>query len=269
MESHKQSEEVLYHREGQLAVVTLNRPAKYNAINMGVKQGLVRAFSQAQKDKEVRAVLLTGNGKGFCAGADMSELAMIKDEDGTIYDVRDDLMINYNSVIKMIIHMEKPVICGINGPVAGAGIGIALACDYKVMAATASMRYAFVNIALVPDAGSSWFLVRAVGYTKAMEIITGGEKIPADECLRLGLINQVIPSELFKDGSVAFAQKIANGPTAAIVGTKRILNFALNNGLFDTIDYEALEQIKVIGKRDNREGVMAFMEKRKPDFKGE
>ncbi len=258
------AEAVLYEKKDNIAIITLNRPQKYNAINLSLKEGILDALAKAQNDDAIGAVVLTGNGKGFCAGADLADFR----QEATPHDVRNDLMLYYANIVKRIIEMNKPVICGINGPVAGAGIGFALACDFKIMAETASMRYAFINIALVPDAGSSWFLLRAVGYTKAMEIISGGEKIPSDECLRLGLVNKVVARDQVFEETIALATKLANGPTNALARTKEILNYGLTHGLNDTMDFEARQQAHCIGQPDNQEGIRAFLQKRKPNFTG-
>lgn len=245
-----------------VGTITLNRPDKYNALNQAIKTELMHALLEMQKDKSVKVVILTGSGKGFCAGADLSDFGGNITPD----DVHTDLQQNYGGIIRHIIHMDKPIICAINGPVAGAGIGIALACDYKVMAETASLRYAFVNIALVPDAGSSWFLLKTVGYSKAMEIITGGEKISAQECLKLNIVNKVVPTDQVSEVAMEWASKLAKGPAKAIAGTKRILQHAMNHGLMETMDLEAREQRNCILGKDNMEGITAFMQKRSPNF---
>ncbi len=253
-----------YSVDGKVGVIKLNRPDKYNAITHGLKDDMLKVLGVIQNDKNIRAVILTGNGKGFCAGADLTDFAGPM----TPYDVENDLKLTYANVVKRITGLHKPVIAAINGPVAGAGIGFALACDFMIMADTASMRYAFINIALVPDAGSSWFLTRAVGYHKAMEIICGGEKIPASECLTLGLVNKVVPVDDIMENAMAFANKLANGPTAAYVSTKKVLRYAVTHGLNDTIDKESEEQALNILGQDNMEGIQAFLEKRTAEFKG-
>jgi len=253
-----------YFVEGKVGIIRLNRPKKYNAITHELKLEMLDVLGVIQNDKNVRAVILTGNGKGFCAGADLTGFSGPM----TPYDVENDLKYTYANVVKRIRGLHKPVIAAINGPVAGAGIGLALACDFMIMAETASMRYAFINIALVPDAGSSWFLTRAVGYHKAMEIICGGEKIPASECKDLGLISKVVPVDQIMDEAMSFANKMADGPTAAYVSTKKVLRYAVTHGLNDTIDKESEEQALNILGSDNMEGVQAFLEKRTAEFKG-
>lgn len=253
-----------YSVEDKVGIIRLNRPDKYNAITQELKEDMLNVLGVIQNDANVRAVILTGNGKGFCAGADLTSFSGAM----TPKDVENDLKMTYANIIKRMKGLHKPIIAAINGPVAGAGLGFALACDFLIMADTASMRYAFINIALVPDAGSSWFLTRAVGYHKAMEIICGGEKIPAAECKNLGLVSKVVPVGEIMNEAMTFANKMANGPTAAYVSTKKVLRYAVTHGLNDTIDKESEEQALNILGSDNMEGIQAFLEKRKPEFKG-
>jgi len=257
-------ETIEYRTEGKVGVLTLARPENYNAITHQMKNDLLVVLGIIQNDKNIRSLVITGKGKGFCAGADLTGFTGPM----TPYDVENDLNLTYANVVKRIVNLNKPVIAAINGPVAGAGLGFALACDFLYMADSASMRYAFINIALIPDAGSSWFLTQAVGYHKAMQIICGGEKIPAKECQRLGLVHTVAAVDTLFDEALAFAQKLADGPTAAYVGTKRLLRHAVTHGLNDTIDKESQEQSLCILGEDNIEGVQAFLEKRKPQFSG-
>ena len=257
--------EVLLEKGEGIAVITLNRPDAYNGITMNLKRALMDALNKVHKDKAVKAVVLTGAGRGFSAGADLAGFI----EGITPEDARDDLNMTYKVIVKMITEMDKPVIAALNGTFAGAGIGFALACDLKYMADSAKMRFAFINIALVPDAGSSWFLIQAVGYTKAFEIITEGEKIKASECLSLGIVNKVIPQEEVLPTAIAKAKAMANGPTKAYAETKKLLRFARTAGLSDTMAKEAELQANVILGHDNMEGARAFLEKRAPKFIGE
>ena len=256
---------ILYERVGKVGVITFNRPDYYNAMDSQMKRLLIETLMKAQNDSKARALVITGNGRGFSAGADLLEMT-----NGSItkHDVQNDLFSTYSVIVKQIVEMDKPVIAAINGTVAGAAIVIALACDYKIMAAEAKLRYAFINIGLVPDAGSTWFLAREVGYTKAMEIITGGEKIPAVECLEMGLVNATAPTEHVLQTAMALAEKLADGPTNAIGRTKKVLHYAMNHDLYQTMNEEARQQKDCIFGYDHREGTDAFLQKRSPRFIG-
>ncbi|MEM6319003.1 MAG: enoyl-CoA hydratase-related protein [Bacteroidota bacterium] len=262
----EKSDTVLLRKEGKVAVITLNRPSRYNAITMELKQAFLHALTDIQQDDAIKAIVLTGNGKGFCAGADMGDLQQSGNADPKL--IRDDLIMVYGNIVRLIMQSEKPVIAAINGPVAGAGLGFALACDLRIMAEHANMRYAFINIGLVPDAGSTWFLTRQVGYSKALELIIEGEKIPADECLQLGLTNKVCAVDELMEKAMTWANRLANRPTVAIGATKRTLNFAMVNDLYNTIVKEAEEQMPLFATHDHKEGVAAFVGKRAPQFLG-
>ncbi len=257
--------DVLLQTGEGIAIITLNRPDAYNGITTDMKRALIEALNKCSREVEVKAIVLTGEGRGFSAGADLAGFM----GDITPLDVRDDLNGTYNVIVKMITEMDKPIIAAINGTFAGAGIGFALACDLKYMSADAKMRYAFINIALVPDAGSSWFLVKAVGYTKAFEIITGGEKIAAAECLSMGIINKTMSQEEVLPTAIAQAKKMAQGPTKAYAQSKKLIRYAMTHGLSDTMAMEAELQANVILGHDNMEGARAFLEKRAPKFIGE
>ncbi len=256
---------VLKEIKDGVGVITLNRPDVYNAMNTEVKLLISEILTEFSQDPAVRSIVVTGSGRGFCSGADLSEMASRP----TGQQVFDDLTTLYYAIIKKLSLMHKPVIGAINGPMAGAGIGLGLACDYKIMTKSASMKFAFANISLVSDAGSTWFLARSVGYTKALEIIYSGEKVSAEECHRLGLINQLAEDqEDLMEKAMDLAQRLGKKAPLAYDATKKAINFALNNGLLDTVVYEAELQKSLITSDDNKEGVMAFMEKRAPNFSG-
>lgn len=259
-----QTKTVLYRKEDKVGIITLNRPNNYNAINDDLLKDFGEALDAAMVDKEVRAVVVHGSGRGFCAGADLAG-----NLGRTPRQVRDHLNMNYGNVIRRLAEMEKPVIAAIHGSMAGAGIGFGLACDFRIMADNANLRYAFINIGLTPDAGSSWFLVQAVGLAKAMEIAAGGEKIPAQECLRLGLTTKVVPKDELMEAAMEMANYWAERPTLGFALTKKTLRYAANHSLLDTIAYEAEQQVIGLSSHDFQEGGKAFMEKRKPNFIGE
>lgn len=255
---------VLYKKEGKVAIITLNRPKFYNAVNHELTLGLLDAVNKAEKDRSVHAVILTGNGKGFCAGADMSGFS----EQLTPEEIRDYINMYYSNIVRRIQNLNKMVIGAINGPVAGVGIAFALACDVRVMADTANMRYAFINIGLGPDGGSGWFLARTVGYAKAIEIAVEGEKIPANRCLDLHLTNKVVPAEDLMKVTMEWANKLADRPLIGVGVTKRDLHYSMNHNLFESINFEAEQQVFALKSEDHKEGVMAFLQKRKPNFTG-
>jgi enoyl-CoA hydratase/carnithine racemase/acyl dehydratase len=254
---------VLYSKEGKVGVITLNRPERYNGINKQLLDAFSIALDKAKMDKGVRAVVLHGNGKGFCAGADLVGGTSLKPA-----QIRDFLNKNYGDVIRRLSELEKPVIAAIHGSAAGAGLGFALGADFRVMGQSANMRYAFINIGLAPDAGSSWFLTRAVGYSKALEIATEGEKIPAEECLRLGLTNKMVADDQLMDTAMNWAKKLAERPTLAFALTKKDIKYGMTHGLLDTIAYEAEQQVQALSSLDHKEGVISFIQKRAPKFIG-
>lgn len=254
---------IQYTVKDHIATIKMNRPERYNAINQDFIDELLDALNHARHDTSVKCIVLTGAGKGFCAGADMSGFNNI-----TAQEVRDYLNTHYTSMIRRIVEMNKPMIAAINGPAAGAGIGLALACDFKVMSETANIRYAFINIGLAPDNGSSWFLAQAVGYSKALEIAVEGEKIPASECLRLGIVSKVYPADQMLEEAYAWAKRLAVRPLIGFAATKRDMRFASQNGLFDTMAYEAEQQMPCLESEDHQEGLQAFLEKREAVFNG-
>lgn len=258
-------ETLLYDIDGGVLTITLNRPESYNACNEQLTTDLQEALKNAERDAAVRAIVLTGAGKAFCSGQDLKEAP----EPGTKRSLSDSLQRRYNPIIRKLTSMPKPIIAALNGVAAGAGCSLALACDLRVASENASLLQAFVNIGLVPDSGSSYFLARIVGYSRAFEIATLGEKIPAQRALELGLVNQVVPEGELMDAAYALARRYAQGPTRAYGYIKKMLHRAGHSSLDEALDYEVFMQEAAGRTRDYTEGVQAFVEKRKAAFTGE
>ena len=257
-------ETILYHIQDNVAVITMNRPGRRNAMNAALNRDLLAGFEEAAADDEARAVIVTGAGRGFCAGADLA-LFQPRPTADQVYEM---IISSYQPMMDMVTCMKKPVIAAVNGVAAGAGASLALACDLRVMAHDASMMMAFSNIGLVPDAGATWFLTRLVGYSRAYEIAAEGHRIPADRCLELGLTNKVVPAEQLHIIALAWARKLAERPTLALGLTKHAMQHAQLHDLASTIEYEASLQKQTIPSHDFMEGVMAFVQKREPKFQG-
>jgi enoyl-CoA hydratase/carnithine racemase len=255
---------VLFEIEKGVATITFNRPERYNAVNQDLVDGLSESLLKCQQDQSIRAVVITGNGRGFCAGADLSVFA----ENTTPEQRRDYIIDQYQPLMEQFFFLKKPIIGAINGTAAGVGAAFALACDFRIMSPESGILYAFVNIGLGPDGGASWLLSRQVGYSKAFEIAISGKKVPADECLQLGLTNRLVESEVLVKEATSWARELAIRPTLAIGIAKQDLFFSMDNSLKDTIAFEAEKQIDAFKSHDLKEGVSAFMEKRDPNFIG-
>ena len=254
---------LLYDLQNSILTITMNRPEVYNALNEMMKKELNDAFREAEKDPAVRCVVLRGAGeKAFCSGQDL------KEHQGQKRSLKESLQKGYNPLIRKMRGIEKPVIGMINGVAAGAGLSIALACDLRIMADTAKLIEVFVRIALIPDSGSHWMLPRLVGMAKAFEYSALGDDIPAAEAERVGLVNRVVPAPELEKETMALAHRLAQAPTRTIGLIKRTLNKALTSDLDTLLDYEATIQEVASQTEDHREGLAAFLEKRKAVFKG-
>lgn len=254
---------VLYEKKGNVAYITLNRPDVFNAFNDDQSYQLQDALKQATRDAEVRVVVLTGAGKAFCSGQDLKAIAGSKNR-----SLSDSLYKRYNPIIRAMREMPKPIICRLNGVAAGAGASLALACDFIIAADHASLIEVFVNVGLVPDSGSSYFLPRAVSPARAFEMCTMASKITAQQALEYGMINRVVAADQLDEEVGKVADYYAQAPTLAIGMIKKMLNKATYSDLDTMLQYEAYCQEIAGRSEDYREGVTAFNEKRKPGFTG-
>ena len=250
--------------ENGVATLTLNRPEVFNSFNREMAFLLQDEFDACEKDETVRAIILTGNGKAFCAGQDIGEITN-PDLNPGFKKILDD---HYNPIISRIRSIEKPIICGVNGVAAGAGANIALACDVVIASDKASFIQAFSKIGLIPDSAGTFFLPRLIGFGKASAIMMLGDKISAEKAEQMGMIYSVVSSEMLMDEVNTTALKLANMPTKALGLTKRLLNESMNNDLDSQLKLESKLQIESASTEDYSEGVAAFVEKRKPNFKG-
>lgn len=259
-----QLDTVLYEIESGIATVTMNRPSVLNALDAGLARDLAHALASAAKDPEVRCVVLTGAGRGFCAGADLGAVMT----QGTSIPVGEILRERYHPVVEAITQMEKPVVASVNGAAAGAGASVAMACDFRIAAANAKFIQAFIKIGLAPDCGSTYFLPRLVGFAKAMELAMTGDVVTADDALRLGLVTRVVPAESLAEETRAFAATLAAGPTRAFGLTKKVLAYGATHDLGPALEFEAEVQEQLALTQDAIEGIVAFNEKRAPAYRG-
>jgi len=248
-----------------VCTITLDRSDVLNALNDTLTDELAQALKDASRDKEVRVVVITGSGRAFSSGQDLTDLKE-KYVPGHEPHLGEDLRRRYNPIIKTIHSMEKPVIAAINGVAAGAGCSLALACDLRIASEDASFIEVFVNVGLIPDSGSTWFLPRLVGLGRAMELCCTGRKVEADEALAIGMVNQVVPSEDLEEAVAKMAKRLASLPAKAISLTKRLLNQSFDHDLTEQLAQESYAQETAGRTHDHFEGVVAFIEKRKPNF---
>lgn len=260
------SDVVLESIENGVLKLVLNRPAKLNAFNEEMHLALRTGFERARDDDEVRAVILTGAGRGFCAGQDLG------DRDPRKADAPPDLGYTldnfYNPNLRLIRSLEKPVICAVNGVAAGAGANIALACDIVLAAKSARFVQAFSKIGLVPDAGGSWSLTRLLGEARAKALALTAEPLDAEKAVEWGLIWKAVEDHQLVDEATELAERLAAGPTKGLGMTKMLIQAASDNDLNAQLDLERDSQRIAGASEDYREGVIAFLDKRKPEFKG-
>ena len=250
--------------EDKVLTLTLNRPEKYNSFTEPMAEELQEALEDAAQNEKVRCVLLTGSGKAFCAGQDLPEVV----DKGEDYELGVTVRGSYNPIIKAIRYLEKPVVCAVNGTAAGAGANIAFACDIILASDQAVFVQSFSKIGLIPDSGGTFMLPRLVGLQRANIMYMMDEKISPDQAVDMGLIYKAVEHEKLMGEARGVAEKLASLPTKGFGLYKRAVNKSLNNNLDEQLEMEADLQTEAGNTHDYHEGVQAFLEKRKPEFKG-
>lgn len=253
--------DLVYQVENGVAWLRLNRPQSRNAINATMRGALAEAVKRAERSPEVRAVVVTGEGQAFCAGADVREF---QERTGVVEAIRGE----YELILQHLQGMPKPTIAAVNGAAAGIGASLAFACDLRYAVPEASFVEAFVKIGLAVDGGASWLLPRLIGTGKALEMCYTGEPLGAEEALRLGLVNRLLGPEELEPAVRRLAERLASGPAAALGAIKRSVNFAMSASLEEAMEFEFELQGVMMETEDFREGVSAFLEKRSPKFGG-
>lgn len=249
-----------------LAILTLDRPDRLNSFNTQMHAEVKQVFKDIKRDETIRCLLITGNGRGFCAGQDLSDRAVSVGDEAP--DLSASIENNYNPLIRAITSLPLPVICAVNGVAAGAGANIALACDLVLAAKSASFIQSFNKLGLVPDSGGTWMLPKLVGYARAMRLCLLGEKITADAALEMGMISQVCENEQLLEEAIILGKQLAKAPTMGLGLIKRAIQASNNNSFDQQLDLERDLQ-GIAGRSDDyREGVAAFMAKREPNYTG-
>jgi 2-(1,2-epoxy-1,2-dihydrophenyl)acetyl-CoA isomerase len=260
-------EQITVERDGAVERITLNRPDKLNALTQVMSDELGDAFHRLRDDPSVRAVLLTGAGRGFCSGQDLTEFEASY-RAGERPDIETHLERTYHRLIPIIVDTPQPVVAAVNGVAAGAGVSLAVACDIRVASDEARFTQAFVKIGLIPDSGGTWLLPRVVGHARALELSLTGDVIAAPAALDMGLVTRVFPADAFGEEAGALAARLAALPTRALAATKRLMREALTADLDTALAAEGKAQAQMAQTEDHLEGVMAFAEKREPRFEG-
>jgi len=250
--------------ENGVGIITLNRPDKFNSFVRQMAFDLQARLDECEANKEVRSIYITGTGKAFCAGQDLAEA--IDPEQTQLDKIVEE---HYNPIIERLRNIEKPIVCGVNGVAAGAGANLALACDITIAGNSVAFIQAFSKIGLVPDSGGTYYLPRLIGMQKSAALMFLGDKVMAEEAVQMGMIYKAVADEDLQEVALGLAQKLSKMPTKGIGLTKRLLNESYDNDLTKQLARENELQTEAGQTYDYNEGVNAFLEKRKPDFKGE
>ncbi len=257
------SDTIVFTKQDNIAFISLNRPDKFNAFNREMALELQRVLDECASDKGIRVVAITGNGKAFCSGQDISELV-----GEHAIGIDKILSEHYNPIVQRIRSLQKPVIAVVNGVAAGAGANIALCCDIVIASTSANFIQAFSKIGLIPDSGGTFFLPRLIGFQKASAVMMLGDKIDAEEAARMGMIYKVFSDDTIQQESYKMVSTIANMPTQGLAFTKQALNQSMQNNFHDQLLLEDKLQRNAASTADYQEGIEAFLEKRKPIFTG-
>ena len=266
-EAPTMTEDLLFEQRGNIAIITLNRPERLNAISGPMLNALSEQLIACQRDPEVRVVVLTGSGRGFCAGLDLvDQQQRIGGGDGprpgySLFDLRDAPPVVLN-------RMDKPVLCALNGPAAGYGMDMALLCDIRVASDRAKMGAVFARRGVLPESGGTWILPRLLGWAKAAEVAFLGRVLDAQESLDAGLVNQVVPHDQLMNVTLGLAEEIAANAPLSVQATKRMMRLGMDEPFEAAVDHIYLQLLPLFGSDDFKEGVRAFMEKRDPQFQG-
>ena len=269
------TDEILIDQKDRVLVITLNRPERLNAISRDMLNELSAKVVEADKDPDIRCIVLTGSGKGFCAGLDLIDTSgRIEDDKATkeqgkaanrparrLFDLRD-------APINVMWHCDTPIICAINGAAAGYGMDLTLLCDMRVMSETAKLAAVTAKRNVVPESGGTWLLPRLVGWAKAAELYYRARTIDAEESLKLGLVNEVVPADSLMDTAMTWAQEVADNAPMAVQTTKRMMRMGLEESYDTAVDHLMVHLNCLFQREDFAEGLSAFLEKRKPDFTG-
>jgi 2-(1,2-epoxy-1,2-dihydrophenyl)acetyl-CoA isomerase len=257
------SNTIKIENRGAVAILSLNRPEVFHSFNREMSHALLEALSIAEEDNEIRAIIITGSGKAFSAGQDLTEATAV---DGpTIESILNE---HYNPLVRSIRSIDKPIIAAVNGIAAGAGANLALCCDIILASNQSSFIQAFSKIGLIPDTGGTFFLPRMIGFHRAMAYMMTAEKMSAQEAKDCGLVFKIFDDQSFLEDCIGFATNLANMPTRALALTKKALNISLSNTMDQQLGVELLLQIEASQTHDFKEGIEAFLQKRKPNFIG-